>query len=43
MYVYFLSQVSPDHLIKYPIINMTLGREETLHTAVLGLRHKVMR
>jgi len=35
--------VSPDQLIKYPIINMSLGREETLHTAVLGLRHQVMR
>ena len=43
MYVYFLSQVSPDQLIKYPIINMTLGRDETLHTAVLGLRRQVMR
>ena len=36
-------QVSPDQLIKYPIINMTLGKDETLHTAVLGLRRQVMR
>ena len=41
--MYFLPQVSSDQLIKYPIINMTLGRDETLHTAVLGLRHQVMR
>jgi len=35
--------VSPDQLVKYPIINMTISQAETLHTATLGLKHKIMR
>ena len=36
-------QVSPEQLVKYPILNMSTGQDETLHTAVLGLNHKVSR
>jgi len=35
--------VSPEQLIKYPIINMTVAKDETLHTAILGLRHTIQR
>merc|ERR1719334_1777281 len=35
--------VSPEQLNKYPIINMTVAKDETLHTAILGLRHTIQR
>ena len=36
-------QVSAEQLVKYPILNMSTGQDETLHTAVLGLNHRVSR
>jgi len=35
--------VPTEHLIKYPIVNKTLANEEKLHTATLGLRHKILK
>jgi len=35
--------VPPEHLIKYPIVNKTLANEEKLHTAILGLKHKLQK